>query len=314
LAQERTGWHEAFYSALHLELEEYRDYLEFYKEYQLTTEPLRIDVLIVKKKPGVVIKKNIALQFRRDNIIEYKSPGDYISLVDFYKTMAYCYLYAALGGLAIDDISLTVAGTRAPREVMRHIRDVYGWRVKEAAPGIHGVCGAGLAFPIQFIESRKLSEEENLWLKGLASGLTAKTLGRLLRESGRRRDDALTGAYIYAVLNANTETVKEVSQVGRLTLDKALESAGLTSKWEARGEARGEERGKVQGAQKVIELLKSGKSAEEVIQLYSEKKRTKTRANEEVPAKNTGKSANRKKTAKPVRLVAKRSTEKSPRS
>jgi hypothetical protein len=50
---------------------------------------LRIDALIIKKKADVVIKKNIAAVFRRDNIIEYKGPGDTLSVAGFSKTMAY---------------------------------------------------------------------------------------------------------------------------------------------------------------------------------------------------------------------------------
>ena len=42
-----VAWHPAFVEAIKLELEEYEDVLEFYPEYQLTTEPLRIDCIII---------------------------------------------------------------------------------------------------------------------------------------------------------------------------------------------------------------------------------------------------------------------------
>jgi hypothetical protein len=82
---ERINWHQAFYGALHLELDEYRSCLEFETEHQLTAEPLRIDVLIIKKKPEIIIRKNIGVIFRQDNVIEFKIPDDYISVDDFYK-------------------------------------------------------------------------------------------------------------------------------------------------------------------------------------------------------------------------------------
>jgi hypothetical protein len=37
-------------------------------------EPLRIDVLVIKKRPEVVVKKQIAEIFRQENIVEYKNP------------------------------------------------------------------------------------------------------------------------------------------------------------------------------------------------------------------------------------------------
>jgi len=47
------SWHPAFVEALQMELEAYEDALEFYPEYQLTSEPLRIDCVIIKKTKDV---------------------------------------------------------------------------------------------------------------------------------------------------------------------------------------------------------------------------------------------------------------------
>jgi hypothetical protein len=90
------SWHPAFVQAIKLELEPYRDALEFIPEYQLTSEPLEIDVVIIKKAPDLVIEKNIARIFRKINLLEYKSPDDYFSVHDFYKVLGYAFLYAAL--------------------------------------------------------------------------------------------------------------------------------------------------------------------------------------------------------------------------
>jgi hypothetical protein len=45
----RFSWHPAFVEALRMELYAYRDTLEFFPEYQLSSEPLRIDCVVVKK-------------------------------------------------------------------------------------------------------------------------------------------------------------------------------------------------------------------------------------------------------------------------
>jgi hypothetical protein len=66
-------------------------------EYQLTTEPLKIDVVIIKKTKNVVIDKNIAAIFREHNVLEFKNPTDYVSVNDFYKV--YGYAQAAEGGV-----------------------------------------------------------------------------------------------------------------------------------------------------------------------------------------------------------------------
>ncbi|MDR1351708.1 MAG: hypothetical protein LBK05_00380, partial [Treponema sp.] len=54
---EKLQWHPAFLQALQLELIEYKNSLQFRYEYQLTTEPLRIDLLIIKKPRDLAIDK-----------------------------------------------------------------------------------------------------------------------------------------------------------------------------------------------------------------------------------------------------------------
>jgi len=63
---ERIFWHPAFFEAIQMELEEYSASLQFISEFQLSSEPLRIDVVIIKKTADVPIKKNIAQIFRSD--------------------------------------------------------------------------------------------------------------------------------------------------------------------------------------------------------------------------------------------------------
>ena len=43
MEKDRIAWHPAFFEAVQLELEPYLDALEFLTEYQLTSEPLKID-------------------------------------------------------------------------------------------------------------------------------------------------------------------------------------------------------------------------------------------------------------------------------
>ncbi|OBR89908.1 MULTISPECIES: hypothetical protein [Clostridium] len=85
MANEKIKWHPAFAAAIQLELKEYREDLEFVTEYQLTDEPLRIDVLVIKKLKDIRITKSLGKIFRKYNIFEYKSPTDYISIDDYYQ-------------------------------------------------------------------------------------------------------------------------------------------------------------------------------------------------------------------------------------
>ena len=79
----KLQWHPAFGAALRITLQEELEYLEMREEYLLSKKPLQMDILIIKKLKDVPIRKTIGRIFRKHNIIEYKSPGDSLSINDF---------------------------------------------------------------------------------------------------------------------------------------------------------------------------------------------------------------------------------------
>ena len=56
-------WHPAFQAVLQIELSGEAEFLQFFKEYNLTDGPLRADTLIIKKEPDKSIQKNIGRIF-----------------------------------------------------------------------------------------------------------------------------------------------------------------------------------------------------------------------------------------------------------
>jgi hypothetical protein len=257
-ATERIPWHPAFFEALQLELESYSHLLEFSFEYQLTEEPLKMDVLVIKKAQNVVIEKNIAAIFRHDNILEFKSPGDYISVEDFYKIYGYGCFYASLNKRAISDITLSFVGNRYPRELIRHLKTARNYAVEQAGGGIYAVRGDIVG--IQIIETKKLPEGENIWLGSLRNDLDISRARSIIKESDRRGKEARIRAYLNAVLLANPEAIEEALRMGNetLTLEKVLKNAGLTEKWIAEGKAEGKAEGEAIGEEKkALEIAKN---------------------------------------------------------
>ena len=235
--EEKTQWHNAFFVAIQAQLIEYKDDLTYESEHPLTTEPLRIDVLVIKKRPETVVKKQIAEIFRHDNVMEYKSPADNLSINEFYKSFARAFLYKALDDIDIADLTLNFVVTSQPRELLGHLHEQFGYEVNERYPGVFVVTGAMI--PIQIINSTKLSEDENLWLRNLNKNLTRESIRWIhdkKQEYGERID---LGAYLYAVLNANHQAIKEFfSKEGKMLtaeLSKTLEEIGLGAQWEMKG-------------------------------------------------------------------------------
>ena len=102
--EDKTQWHPAFCSALELELREDKAILEFVREYNLSSKPLQMDLLIIKMKASAAIKNEIGAFFRRHNIFEYKAPGDALNIDTLYKVLGYACLYKADTG-DVDAIS-----------------------------------------------------------------------------------------------------------------------------------------------------------------------------------------------------------------
>jgi hypothetical protein len=234
----RLSWHPAFFEALQMELREYRDALEFHSEYQLTAEPLRIDCVVIRKAKDVEIKKNIAAIFREWNLFEYKNPGDYVSVDDFYKVYGYACLYASFGKVPITGISVSFVESRYPKKLLKHLRDDRGYTIAETSEGIYTVKGDIL--PMQIIDSRRLSADDNLWLKSLSDRLDRLEVTEIGEEILRQGKDVRIEAYRDAVIRANPGIIQEAFMGKRssLTIEQVIENVGLGAKWEAKAEER----------------------------------------------------------------------------
>ena len=210
--KEILQWHPAFYAALQVELEEEKGQLAFTNEYQLGTKPRAIDVLIIKREAGRKVNKNIGRIFRKYNIVEYKSPTDYLSIDDFYKGLAYVCLYKAdsaeVNKIDIRELTLTFAVSRYPREVLKQLRAEERHIVEEAEKGIYYVKGS--LVPIQIIVLSQLSAEKNLWFRVLTDKLRdRKIASRMLAEYEKHRENSFCSSVMDVVVRANEKMFKE---------------------------------------------------------------------------------------------------------
>jgi len=268
-------WHPAFIEALQMELRDYQDALEFHPEYPLTSEPLQIDCVVVKKAKDVVIRKNIAVIFREWNILEYKSPDDYVSVADFYKVYGYACLYASFQNVPITNLTLSFIESRYPEKLFSHLRNERKYTVAETGPGIYNVGGDIL--PIQIINSRKLSVDENLWLKNLGNNLDYLTINQVNREINRQKKGVKLAAYLYAIARANPAAMKEalgmyptkyLEAIIRAnptamkealemypTVEEVIEGTRLGKKLEDRGRAEGIAEGRAEEAFEIAKNL-----------------------------------------------------------
>ena len=154
-----TQWHPAFYSGIQIELKEYEHILSFENEHALTKKPLLIDVLIIKKRTEEPINKNLGRIFLKHNIVEYKSPTDYVSIDDYYKVIGYACLYKqdvrTANEIKQNEITITLVSRRYPRTLISHLKTERNLIVEKQDSGIYYV--KGCLFPAQIIVTKELS-------------------------------------------------------------------------------------------------------------------------------------------------------------
>lgn len=205
-------WHPAFYAGLQIEFAEEAHLLEFENEHQLGTKPKEIDVLVIKKDPKAVIRKNIGKIYRKHNIIEYKSPTDYLSIDDFYKVFGYACFYKAdtekVDEIKVKEITVTYVCKKYPHKVAEHLEKELGLRIERAEDGIHYV--HGLWFPMQLVITSRLSPKENLWLSSLTDDLkSGEQTEELLQDYQKHKNEGFYESMMDIIVNANENTFKK---------------------------------------------------------------------------------------------------------
>lgn len=209
-------WHPANYAGLQIEFEDEKKYLSFEDEHQLGTKPMAIDILIIKNTEGYKVKKNIGRIFRKYNIIEYKSPDDYLSIDDFYKVYGYTCFYKAdtptVNQIEVNELTITFISRKYPRKLLRHLELERGFAIQKIESGIYYIVGD--AIPIQFIVANKLSQTENLWLKGLTNQLHNYELtAALTKDYYEHKQNTLYESVMDIIMRANKKQFEEANNM-----------------------------------------------------------------------------------------------------
>lgn len=240
----RLQWHSGFSAALRVELEDELDELCIEDEHMLSKKPMQIDVLVVKMKGEQPIRKNIGRIFRKHNIIEYKSPEDYLSINDFYKVYGYTCFYQSetkrVKDIPPEEITMTFICNHYPQKLLEHLKKFKGIEVEKQEAGLYYLLGD--SFPIQLVIVKELSKEENYWLQNLRCNL--KT-GEEIQEVVRRYEQVKHKAYYSDVMNlivrANQKQMEEEKNMCEALNElfaEELKEADLRGRKEGRKEGR----------------------------------------------------------------------------
>lgn len=211
--ENRTQWHSTFCTSMELELMENESGLNYEKEYSLSKEPLRIDLLIIKKSPHEKIKNELGAFFRGYNIIEFKSPDDKLNIDTFYKVIAYACLYKSetgtVDGILDTDITITLIREQKPMKLLQQLSEKYD--IVTTGRGIYYI--EGLLFPLQIVVTQELDGSEHVWLKSMTRSMDICQAEKLLDSYESLQDDkyhAKAKAVVSLASDVNTDVFKQI--------------------------------------------------------------------------------------------------------
>ena len=189
--------------------------LDFNREFPLSKEPLRIDLLMIKKIKDIVLDIDIGRLFRTYNIIEYKSPKDGLTIDDYIKTVGYAYLYKGLGAtvdaVPLSELTATIVRDTEPTELFKKIKSE-GGSIEEKYPGVYYITGV-VTIPTQFILTSSLSKDFHICLRVLshkASEEDIKHFIMMASEFTEPIDKQNADSVMNVSINANREVYDKI--------------------------------------------------------------------------------------------------------
>ena len=219
MAEEVTSikWHPGFCSAMELEFSRYKDLLDFNREFPLSKEPLRVDLLMIKKIKDIILDIDIGRLFKTYNIIEYKSPKDGLTIDDYIKTVGYAYLYKGLGAtvdaVPLSELTATIVRDTEPTELFKKIKSE-GGSIEEKYPGVFYITGV-VGIPTQFILTSSLSQDFHTCLRVLSNRATEEDIKRFIEmtsEFTEPIDKENADAVMHVSINANREVYNKIRE------------------------------------------------------------------------------------------------------
>ena len=270
---EKLQWHPAFCAATELELRQDLDVLELIPEYNLSKKPLQIDLVIIKKMDWKrTLQNEIGHIMRGHNILEYKEPGDELTIDSFFKVIGYASLYKAQG-IAVNKIpasEVTVSFFRNayPKALFQELKKE-GYILKKMYPGIYYVRGK-VPFPVQVVVTSQLERKAHCSLRVLTTQVEMQDAELFLEqihylESKNERsniDSVLqvsvnANKQVYSLLRRKNEMCEALRELMKDEIEKELEN-------------KLEHGEKLQLIRQVIKKLQKGNSVEETSDMLEE--------------------------------------------
>ena len=223
------SWHPGFYGAAELEFLSNKGDLEFQREYNLSKEPVRMDLLIIKKLSDARIENELGHIFKKFNVVEYKNPDDALTIDDYYKTVGYACLYKGLGEsvdqIPADELTISIFRESCPREMFKAMKKM-GLEIEERYPGIYYISGKQALFDTQIVVTKQLEKETHRTLRVLSKHVQEEDVRAFVEKAGKMTepgDRNNIDAVLQVSVSANREIYEAIRRCDKIMCDALRE-------------------------------------------------------------------------------------------
>ena len=187
-----SDWHSWIDIVLHMFLHGYKS-VKIHSELKLGVQPPRTDFVVVNEDQHVDLELEIFDIFREHNIIEFKSPGDELSIYTICKGIGYVGFYIYVmhrKGIDVDlnQVTLTFVRDTRPDKLLRELAD----HIEEGpVKGIYYIKNWEIKYPIQIIHSAALKGEKYAGLRVISNDPSVEDIGEMFKQSSNESDPVI---------------------------------------------------------------------------------------------------------------------------
>ena len=180
----QSDWHREFENALQLDVESWGNGSWVMREHTLGEDAPRIDFIVVSGDELPEDVKEIFRIFRHKNVIEFKGPGDKLTLLTLRKVAGYTNFYIATAkpeeNVKIGEVTATIFASEKDNETFE-ILEKSGQLEKTDVEGIYRVKDI-LDMPFQIVMTNELKGAEYAAYRVLKAQVDEKDVDYLLEE------------------------------------------------------------------------------------------------------------------------------------
>ncbi len=213
--------------------------------------------------PGNNDNKAVFQVFRKQNIIEFKSPDDELSESVLWKAAGYADLYISLNDIPFEDITITLFRGARPVALFKKL----GNCVEETdTKGVYNVKNWKISFPIRIVVTTELEGKEYAGFRAISKKPDISDIQQIIDKTYHETDESLIRwyrDYLELFSRLDGDMLEEAKRRDPDMAKDWREIFGFDVELE-QSEARGADKKE----REIIEnMLKRGKSAEEIADL-----------------------------------------------